>query len=77
MESLKIYKDISSRTILLDKLDKFVGKKVEIIINAINDNTNEKNTTGLRGSLQAYSSPEKISKEKIAWAQAVKDKHDS
>ena len=77
METYSIIKEIDSNAILLDNLDDYIGKKVEITINVVDNTIRRNNIKLLRGSLKKYADPSLISKEKFAWELAVREKHDS
>ena len=73
MGTIKIIRQIHSKSIRLNDLDKFIGKKVELTINEYEESQNNKPNESLRGVLKAYAKPELIDKEKDAWKDAVSE----
>jgi len=77
MNTYNVIKEVNSSTIVLDNLDEFIGKKIEININIYDDKINKQKVKNLRGILKRKDSPALISEEKEAWKLAAKEKHDN
>ena len=79
MTSIRIKKKITSSTLNIKELKKFIGKDVEIIIKEDKGHFKKKNideTSGnASGMLEKYKNASLIDKEKDAWTQAIKDKY--
>ena len=75
MDTIKIKRKISSQRLQISELKKFIGKYVEITVRESSPEnivTSEKPAAGI---LSAFKNPDKISLEKQAWTNAVKEKH--
>lgn len=77
MESINIIKEINSKVIRIEDLERFIGKTVQIIINPLKENTTDTPSYSLKGSLKKYADLNLIKEEKKAWVKAVRDKYDS
>lgn len=79
MASIRIKKKITSSTISIKELKKFIGKEVEIFIKedkGQSENQNrEKKSKNASGMLEKYKNTNLVDKEKQAWSQAIKDKY--
>lgn len=82
MEAIKIKKKIKSSTLVIEELEKFKGREVEIIIisppiknYAAKGSRKINNEIKVGGLLEKYKNPKLISKEKSAWAIAVYEKY--
>ena len=82
MEAIKIKKKIKSSTLVIDELEKFKGREVEIIIisptiKKQSRKSSRKTKTEIKvgGMLEKYKNINLIAKEKTAWAKAVQDKY--
>ena len=82
MEVIKIKKKIKSSILVIDELEKFKGREVEIIIisppiKKHMEKSSRKIKTEIKvgGMLEKYKNSRLISKEKTAWAIAVQDKY--
>ena len=79
MEALRYIQTVESKKIVIDNLDKFLGKKVEIIIIPFQEIVKPKNVKkpvrSAYGRLKEYANPELRKKEHLAWEMAVKEKY--
>ncbi len=76
MEAIRFIQRVESGRAVIDNLEKFTGKKVEIIVVPLDDS--EKKTHRIpaksaRGCLKKYANSELINKEKMAWTMAIKE----
>jgi hypothetical protein len=76
MNTMRITKKINSGTLILEGLDPFIGKKVDILINRSDEN-NITDFKSVAGIFHKYHNPSKISNEKQAWKTAVREKYDN
>ncbi|MBS3771494.1 MAG: hypothetical protein KGY69_14690 [Bacteroidales bacterium] len=79
MASIRIKKKITSSTINIKELKKFIGKEVEIFIKedkgqSKNQNRGKKSKNA-SAMLEKYKNTNLVDKEKQAWSQAIKDKY--
>jgi hypothetical protein len=79
MASIKIKKKITSSTINIKELKKFIGKEVEIIIKEDKGQSKNQNrdkaSKNASAMLEKYKNTNLVDKEKQAWSQAIKDKY--
>jgi hypothetical protein len=79
MASIRIKKKITSSTINIKELKKFIGKEVEIIIKEdqgqSKNQNRDKTSKNASGMLEKYKNTNLIHKENQAWSQAIKDKY--
>ena len=79
MASIRIKKKITSSTINIKELKKFIGKEVEIIIKEderhLKNQNMDKPSKIASGILEKYKNSTLINQEKDTWSQAIKDKY--
>ncbi len=81
MDALRYFKKITSDSIVIDNIDKYIGQEVEIIILPIEKNEINKiiasETIRVKGFFNKYVKAGLQSKEKDAWSTALKEKYGS
>jgi len=75
METIKISRKVTSATLRIDELKKWMGKEVDIIIVEKKANLSGTETPSAAGILERYKNTNMKDKEKTAWAMAVQEKH--
>lgn len=78
MDALRYIQKITSDSLTLKHLGKYLGKNVEIIILPLDteaDNQGKKKYKSVKGILHEYADPSLIEKEKKAFQDAIKEKH--
>ncbi len=75
MNTIKIRRKISSSQLRISELKDFIGKHVEITVTE--SVSREKSSSGKKaaGILSNYKDPEKLTRKKLAWEIAAKEKH--
>lgn len=78
MEAIRYIQKVTSDSLIIKDMGKYLGQQVEIIIFPL-DNTTEieepDTVKRVRGILHKYANPSLIEKEKSAWQHAVREKH--
>jgi hypothetical protein len=75
MNTIKVTRKIASPTLRIAELTQFIGKNVEITVRVTPSKKQNSQTKSAAGILSNFKNSDKISKEKQAWKQAVKQKH--
>lgn len=78
MEAVRYIQKITSDSLIIKDMGKYLGKQVEIIIFPLDQDTQPERPDEIkrvRGFLHKYANPSLIEKEKSAWQLAVKEKH--
>ncbi len=68
MEAIRFIQRVEAGRAVIDNLEKFTGKKVEIIVMPLDDSeekTHRKPARSARGCLKKYANPDLINKEKM------------
>jgi hypothetical protein len=78
MKALRYIQEVTSDSLVIKDMGKYLGKNVEIIILPLDTETEHKkpeNVKRVRGFLHKYANPALIDQETSAWQNAVKEKH--
>ena len=77
MEALRYIQKITSDSIIIKHVEKYIGQNAEIIIIPLGmeDNNNSDEPKSVMGIFHKYANPDLIKDEKDAWAKAVEKKH--
>ncbi len=75
MKSIKVNRKITSSSLEIEELKRFIGKNVEIIVREKTEEQNDDTKRKAAGMLEAFQDNTKRNEEKNAWKNGVKEKH--
>lgn len=72
MQSIKVKRKVTSSSLRISGLKKFIGKHVEIIVTESNEEVSGFKAAGI---LSDFKNSENIANEKLAWGIVASEKH--
>ena len=78
MEALRYIQKVTSESLVIKDMGKYLGKHVEIIIlplEKVGESPEGDTVPSVKGFLHKYANPTLMKQEKAAWQKAVEEKH--